>query len=79
MKVGRRWMMGWPENARRSRISTSTKMTPDMIASEIKKRWEGITTELVRRKRLDPKVYDEVVSTLAQIDVTEDHHGESNG
>jgi hypothetical protein len=40
-------------------------MTPDMIASEIKQKWEGVRTELVRRKRLDPNVYEEVVSTLA--------------
>lgn len=41
-------------------------MTPDMAASEIKKRWEGITTELVRQKRLDPMVYDMVESILAR-------------
>lgn len=40
-------------------------MTPEMIISEIKTRWQTITTELVRRKRLDPNVYEEVVSTLA--------------
>jgi len=42
-------------------------MTPDIIFSEIKKRWEDITTELVNRKRFDPTVYEEVVSTLARI------------
>jgi len=46
-------------------------MTPDMIASEIKHRWEGIATELVRRKRLDPNVYEEVVSTLAHMKLPE--------
>ncbi len=46
-------------------------MTPNMIASEIKKRSAGVAAELVRRKRLDPNVYEKVVSTLAQMDVTE--------
>ena len=47
-------------------------MTPEMIASEIKKRWDKVRVELVRRKRLDPKVYEEVVSTLAQINLPEE-------
>ena len=47
-------------------------MTPDMIASEIKKRWEGVATELVHRKRLDPNVYEEVVSALARTELLND-------
>jgi len=46
-------------------------MTPDMIASVITMRWAGITTELVRRKRLDPEIYKKVVSTLAHMNLAE--------
>ena len=42
-----------------------------MIASEIKKRTAEITTELVRCKRLDPNVYEKVVSTLAHMKAVE--------
>ena len=46
-------------------------MTPDMIAAEIRKRLEGIATELMRQKRLHANVYEKVVSTLAQMEMTE--------
>jgi hypothetical protein len=50
-------------------------MTPDMAASEIKRRWEGITTELVRQKRIDPMVYDVVVSILSRQHATDSGEG----
>jgi len=49
-------------------------MTPDVMALEIKKRWENVAVELVRRKRLDPTVYEEVVSTLARLPCLADDH-----
>ena len=47
-------------------------MTPDMISPVIKKKWEDAAAELVRRGRLDPKVYEDVVSALAQMTASPD-------
>jgi hypothetical protein len=54
-------------------------MTPEMIASEIKKRWKEVGMELMSRKRFDPTVYEQVVSTLAHFSLAEDRDGEDNG
>ena len=56
-------------------------MTPAMIAAEIRKRSEGVVTELVRRKRLDPTVYEKVVTALSQMEATEStyDHNPSSG
>jgi len=49
-------------------------MTLERITSEIRKRWEEIAAELVRRKRLDPNIYEEVVSTLARNQCADSEH-----
>ena len=46
-------------------------MTPEMMVQEILSRWENVRAELVQCKRLDPEVYDEVVSSLTRIKLLE--------
>ena len=46
-------------------------MVPDEMISEIKKRWGEVATELVRRKRLDANIYENVVSNLARFQAPE--------
>jgi hypothetical protein len=41
-----------------------------MITSVIKKRWENAAAELMRSGRLDRKIYEDVVSALAQMEMS---------
>ena len=43
-------------------------MIPEVIAKEIIKRWGSVYIKMVHSKRLDPTVYQEVVSSLAHLD-----------
>ena len=51
-------------------------MFPKMTPEEFEKRWEGIASELIRRKRLDPTIYENVVSALARLQLPSPEPGD---
>ena len=54
-------------------------MTPEIIDSEIRSRWERVRKELIARKRLDSNVYAEVISALAHIPMSREYDEEYSG